>query len=181
MDDNGLVRSGTYQFFSESFKHPPVMDDGEPFVKSESYLQAFDPSVSKSACSLQESDYVTSDRSSTFESLVRMYSFFGLSRADNAELPDHISVELEFMHYLTYIESKTDRNSEAFDGIQRAQYDFVTRHLSKLVTGIFRKKNKIESSYYRQLLKDLVAFLESEEIFLETQINELDYQKIILQ
>jgi nitrate reductase assembly molybdenum cofactor insertion protein NarJ len=31
--------------------------------------------------------------------LVRFYGHFGLAREERAELPDHVTVELEFMHF----------------------------------------------------------------------------------
>jgi DMSO reductase family type II enzyme chaperone len=65
------------------------------------------------------------------EDLVRFYDFFGYRLADRfAWAPDHLSVELEFMHFLCYGEATNGAEPESF---QFAQLDFTERHLARWV------------------------------------------------
>lgn len=72
-------------------------------------------------------DLQTGQRAGTREDLVRFYDFFGYSLAERfAWAPDHLSVELEFMHFLCYGEAATEDEPEPY---QFAQLDFAERHL----------------------------------------------------
>ena len=66
---------------------------------------------------------------------MRFYEFFGLAHREGAEMPDHLSVELEFMHFLTHLEAQT-REAEALDSLRRAQHDFLSRHVWRLVQAV---------------------------------------------
>lgn len=78
-------------------------------------------------------DIQTGQRAGTREDLVRFYDFFGYRLAERfAWAPDHLSVELEFMHYLCYGEAATEEDPESF---QLAQVDFTERHLVRWVPG----------------------------------------------
>ena len=48
------------------------------------------------------------DRLRLMEELVRFYNFFGLSLAQG-RMPDHLTVELEFMHFLAFREAEAVR------------------------------------------------------------------------
>ena len=60
---------------------------------------------------------------------MRFYGFFELALSkEDRELPDHLTVELEFMHYLALREGvATARGADCFP-CRRAQADFVQRH-----------------------------------------------------
>ncbi|HQW09094.1 MAG TPA: molecular chaperone TorD family protein [Steroidobacteraceae bacterium] len=61
------------------------------------------------------------------EELVRFYEFFGYLLSERyAWAPDHLSVILEFTHFLCYRESSARRDILSY---QLAQLDFVSRHL----------------------------------------------------
>jgi DMSO reductase family type II enzyme chaperone len=76
-------------------------------------------------------DLQTGQRAGTREDLVRFYDFFGYRLADHfAWAPDHLSVELEFMHFLCYGEATNEAEPESF---QFAQLDFSERHLARWV------------------------------------------------
>ena len=136
MEDDGVIeRSAMYQVLAAAFTYEHA--SFSPFsVSGFSYTDAFDPSVSRQACSLRERAYTEEDQSALFEELMRFYSFFGLKRADHAEMPDHLSVELEFMHYLTYLEHQAAGQPAELVSIRRAQQDFLSRHVLRLVQGI---------------------------------------------
>ena len=76
-------------------------------------------------------DIQTGQRAGTREDLVRFYDYFGYRLAERfAWAPDHLSVELEFMHYLCYGEAATEDAPEPY---QFAQIDFAERHLVRWV------------------------------------------------
>jgi DMSO reductase family type II enzyme chaperone len=81
-------------------------------------------------------DLQTGQLSGTREDIVRFYDYFGYALDGKfAWAPDHLSVELEFMHFLTY------REAEARDGVlsyQLAQLDFSGRHLAKWLPALAR-------------------------------------------
>lgn len=109
---------------------PPSSDYAVAFV------EAFDPAVSSTACSLWEGTYASQDRSGLFEELARYYEHFGLARSLSAELPDHIGVELEFMHFLAYLEHEKQQCGDDVSDLHLAQKDFLSRHLLRLACGI---------------------------------------------
>ncbi len=74
-------------------------------------------------------DLQTGQKGGTREDIVRFYDYFGYRLGDRfAWAPDHLSVELEFMHYLCYHETLEDSDRLSF---QLAQFDFAERHLQK--------------------------------------------------
>jgi DMSO reductase family type II enzyme chaperone len=76
-------------------------------------------------------DLQTGQRAGTREDLVRFYDFFGYRLADRfAWAPDHLSVELEFMHFLCYAEAAAEEDASSY---QLAQLDFAARHLVRWV------------------------------------------------
>ena len=88
------------------------------------------------------------------EELIRFYNYFGLSMAAG-QLPDHITVELEFMHYLTFKEAAARRQDREQDSYQRAQKDFLDRHLGKWVPVLRHKLFNIDPAPF---FAQLVAF-----------------------
>lgn len=154
-----LVRSGAYARYAELFSYPAPGDDDGP--SGAEHVEAFDPSVSKRACSLRESGYIGFAHEALLEELVRFYSYFGLRRIEDSELPDHLTVELEFMHYLTHLEYKARERGEDPDGLRRAQFDFLTRHVSRVAVGLC-EGYRGDSRYYRALVDELSDFVMEE-------------------
>lgn len=154
-----LVRSEAYARYVELFSYPAPGDDGGP--TGAEHVEAFDPSVSKCACSLHESSYIGFAHDALLEELIRFYSYFGLRRVEDSELPDHLTIELEFMHFLTHLEHKSCQRGEESDGLRRAQFDFLTRHVSRVVTGLC-DGYRGDSQYYRALVDELSDFVMEE-------------------
>ena len=105
-------------------------------------------------------DLQTGMRGGTREGIVRFYNYFGYSLAEKfAWAPDHLSVQLEFMHFLCYHEATADSADDALS-YQLAQYDFMERHLNRwvplLADGVV--KNSPDSLYAR-VTRTLNAFL----------------------
>jgi len=94
------------------------------------------------------------------EDIVRFYDFFGYSLNEPfAWAPDHLSVELEFMHFLTYQESQQSVADAV--SFQLAQHDFAERHLISWV-GEFAQRVTEErpNALYGRLLAAMAGFLE---------------------
>jgi DMSO reductase family type II enzyme chaperone len=154
---NAAQRSAAYRTLAHAFTYSGAQSS--PFgISRIDYTTAFDPSMSADACSLRGRRYTQEDQSSLFEELTRFYEFFGLSRCEDAEMPDHICVELEFMHFLTHLESTIMDRPEALVSVQRAQRDYLRRHLSRLIQGI-RRALKSENASCVQLVETAYEFI----------------------
>lgn len=125
------------------------------------FLDAFDPGVSSRACSLHETDHCGTERTALFEELLRFYSYFGLARAATSELPDHLTVQLEFLHFLSFLQHRTEQKGDSAAHIICAQYDFLTRHLLRLARGIVATFN-CDDRHYAALVAVLGQFVEEE-------------------
>ena len=95
------------------------------------------------------------------EDIVRFYDFFGYGLEEKfAWAPDHLSVELEFMHFLVYQESQATDGALSF---QLAQYDFAERHLINWAPELLEKVTAQQpGSTYGKLLGALNEFLEKD-------------------
>jgi len=131
-------RSGLYAALASTFTYEGAIE-GPLRINGYAFNEAFDPSVNEDACSLREGTYAGGDQSALFEELMRFYNFFGLGRNEQGEMPDHLSVEFEFMHFLNFQESKAGDDPVVLQSLTRAQRDFVERHLMRLVRGIRSK------------------------------------------
>ncbi len=96
------------------------------------------------------------------------YNCFGLRMSQQEgkrEFPDHISAELEFLHFLTFKEAdamKTGDN-EALNGYIKAQKDFLERHLMQWVPEFCKKLQKSARMPLYPLLAEITSrFVEAE-------------------
>jgi DMSO reductase family type II enzyme chaperone len=102
------------------------------------YVRLFEAGVIGGApCSLFAGHH-ESDRLRVMEELIRFYNYFGLRLAEG-QLPDHITVELEFMHYLGSMEAESLSNQGDHESYRRAQNDFLERQLARWLP-VLRKK-----------------------------------------
>ena len=111
------------------------------------------------------------DRMRVMEELIRFYNYFGLGLAQG-QLPDHITVELEFIHYLTYKEAEAHQNSGDQESFQRAQKDFLDRHLGKWVPVLHQKLAKCQPlPFFGGLVAWTEDFLGRERQYLKSILN----------
>ena len=95
------------------------------------------------------------------EDIVRFYEFFGYGLEENfAWSPDHLSIELEFMHFLCFKEAEMSKNNGDALSFQLAQSDFSERHLvnwvSELAANIIKQQ---PVSLYGRLIAAMSEFL----------------------
>ncbi len=124
-------------------------------------MEAFEPSVSKRAVSLHASTHVNREQTDLYQELIRWYDHFGLKRRDGGELPDHLSVMLEFLQFVTWQEHANAADTKAVASLHAAQRDFMDRHLVPVVHEIIAK-TEVDTPRYRELPRALLAFLEDE-------------------
>jgi len=97
------------------------------------YIRLFDVGVPRPPCPLYGGLYLGSRRG-VMEEVTRFYNHFGLSLGgDSRELPDHITTELEFMHFLTFQEVAVLRKGQDRGPYLRAERDFLQRHPARWV------------------------------------------------
>lgn len=104
-------------------------------------------------------DLLTGQKAGTREDIVRFYDFFGYRLDDRyAWAPDHLSVELEFMHFLCFHEASAAGDVLSY---QLAQTDFSARHLHNWIPRLAESVTRLapDSFYCRVLiaLRDFVA------------------------
>lgn len=122
-DVTGLMQEAGYEPSAEA----GVALTNSPHDLEVAYATAFEAGLPK--VSLREANYIREGEKVLFEDLFRFYDHFGLDTSSGAlrEWPDHIAVELEFMHYLTWLEADTSASANSAP-LQLAQRDFLERH-----------------------------------------------------
>jgi len=115
---------------------------------------------------------------STREEIVRFYEFFGFDlQADHQWQPDHLSIELEFLHFLAFREAAAG-TGERSRALRLGQLDFLDRHLLAWVPAAADRLAELAASesttpgagraarsadlaidYYAALLRALADFL----------------------
>lgn len=105
-------------------------------------------------------DLQTGQRAGTREEVVRFYEYFKYVLAEKfAWQPDHLSVELEFMHYLCFRESETDNEAAALP-YQLAQADFSERHLVTWLPQLANNVDKLaHGSLYARAVEAIRDFV----------------------
>ena len=127
------------------------------------YSRLFDVGAAGPPCPLYGGVYHDS-RMPTLEELVRFYNYAGLTTEGNGqELPDHISVQFEFLYYLCHCEEQQTDTGGAED-YQRLQRDFIDRHPGQWLPQLLEKLQQHRASAFYQSLFVLVCrFLQLEQ------------------
>jgi len=125
-------------------------------LKSE-YSALFEVGSEGPPCPIRE-DLQTGQRAGTREDLVRFYNYFNYTLEEKfAWAPDHLSVELEFMHFLCYREASAQTGVVSF---QLAQIDFSERHLVNWVPELANSVARIApGSIYCRTIATIAKFL----------------------
>lgn len=115
---------------------PETLSDND--VEAE-FIRLFESGPGTPPCPLIEGQYnKESNRRSIFEDLIRFYNNFGLSYQEGPQddRPDHVSFELEFMHYLAFLALKAMQENKKAHVYLMAQKDFLAHHLAKWISGL---------------------------------------------
>ncbi len=146
------------------------------------FVRLFESGIGGPPCPLVESAYCE-DRKVVFKELILFYNHFGMSYAEGAkdERPDHICLETEFLHWLTFKEVHALQQAMDPDGYRRGQRDFLARHLHAWVKELDKRLENIWERlledvcreailFYRILVKMLERFLEQEVVYLQARL-----------
>ncbi len=135
-----------------------------PYLDFESeYIGLFDVGAAGAPCPLYGGAY-GGDRMKVMEDAMRFYQFFGLRlSAEIRELPDHITTELEFLHFLTFRETEARQQGKDPAPFLRAERDFLTRHPCRWVPQLqSRLATRDCSPFFPALIRFAATFFESD-------------------
>ncbi len=127
-------------------------------------------------CALNSGAAKGDTRMGLLEELVRFYNYFGLTAAGTEanELPDHLTVQFEFMYYLIQQELEHHAANESADDFIRAQRDFINRHPYSWVSVLNSSlKTHKAPAYYLALGELMERYIELERRALELKAAHL--------
>ena len=139
---------------------------GSPDDFESEYIRLFDVGAGGPPCPLYGGTY-GGDRMKTMEDAVRFYNFFHLHLSEQMrELPDHITTELEFLHYLTFREAEVLQQNGDPSSLRRAQRDFLARHLCKWVPRMEAKlARQTTNPFFPALVRFAAAFFAADQAY----------------
>jgi DMSO reductase family type II enzyme chaperone len=140
---------------------------GESYADFEAeYIRLFDVGAAGPPCPLYGGVYI-GDRMKVMEDATRFYNFFSLRISPQLrELPDHITTELEFLHYLTFREAEARQHGLDPAPLRRAQRDFLARHLCKWVPRLhLRLAKQTTLPFFPALVRFAAAFVEHDQAY----------------
>jgi DMSO reductase family type II enzyme chaperone len=107
------------------------------------------------------------------EDLVRFYDYFGYELNEEFQWQmDHLSIELEFMHFLIVGELSSDADKLSF---QLGQFDFLNKHLTNWVPILSKKLSGLDQSdIYTKIVIELERFLLSDNNWQKETISQID-------
>ena len=143
---DGLYRKGIC-LLAEGLPYPlPIAAEGlvssGGYVELQSeYIRLFEVGPkSRPPYPLYEGERRSGARMRIMEELVRFYEHFGLSLStEERELPDHLAVELEFLHYLTFKEAAALAGRLDPGSYRKAEIDFLDRHPAPYLSAMRAK------------------------------------------
>lgn len=130
------------------------------------YIRLFDVGAAGPPCPLYGGVYV-GDRMKVMEDATRFYNFFGLRLSPAMhELPDHITTELEFLHYLTFREAEAHERGVDAAALVRAERDFLARHLCRWLPPLrARLAKQTTVPFFPALVQFAAAFFEADRAY----------------
>lgn len=143
---------------------------GSPVDFEAEYIRLFDVGAAGPPCPLYGGAY-GGDRMKVMEDATRFYHFFDLRLAgQRRELPDHITTEVEFMHYLTFREAEVRGHGIDPAPLLRAQRDFLARHLCRWVPRLQARLAKQRTvAFFPALVRFAAAFFAADQAYASAQ------------
>lgn len=123
------------------------------------FIRVFDVGPGSPPCPLREGLHLDS-RMVVMEELARFYNHFGLSATQGQEweIPDTLSTELEFLHYLMFKEVVALQHDHDPAPYQRAEKDFLERHLTKWLPLLIKRVDEFLARDFKSVNKPVVLF-----------------------
>jgi len=113
-------------------------------------------------------------REGILEDVMRFYAFFDLKLSETQrDYPDHLVTELEFLSYLAMREAEAIGDGSDATPYQRAQRDFIVRHLDLWLPSFARRLNLLQepASMYGPLASSLLRLVRSRSDRLNRQLE----------
>ena len=113
-------------------------------------------------------------REGILEDVMRFYGFFDLHLNENErDYPDHLVAELEFLAVLALQEANAKAHGKDPRPFQRAQRDFIARHLGIWLPSLKRRiaERCPASSVYSGLAAALLEFVQSRHQWLQKELE----------
>ena len=132
------------------------------------YIRLFDVGTPRPPCPLYGGEY-KKGRKGVMEELIRFYNYFGLRPSTRSrDMPDHVTIELEFMHFLTFREVIALHHQQDRTSYLRAERDFLERHLCAWVPRLVERLGRQQPHPFYAALAGLAeAFLAADLRYLE--------------
>lgn len=153
-----------------------LAEAGEADALSIEYTRLFDVGGADGpSCALNAGAAKGDARMGLLEELVRFYNYFGLTAAGTEanELPDHLTTQMEFMHYLIFseLEAKAAGETESAGDFIRAQRDFLNHHPSTWIPLLNANLKKSRApAYYLALGELMEQFIRLEQRLMENKV-----------
>jgi DMSO reductase family type II enzyme chaperone len=163
----------------DALGYPQDFEDKEIEVE---FIRLFEAGPGNPPCPLQEGLHLKKEagRKTIFKDLILFYNHFGLSYAEgnSEDRADHLIYELEFMHYLSFLELTAIQKERDTAPLRHAQIDFLERHPAKW-TGLLADRIKaIEAGLRKDVNRKVVAFYRNVILFTDRFVqSDLDYLK----
>ncbi len=157
--------------FNNCIPSPPLLQ--EEFETG--YISTFDINPSRP---LYETAYSREDMCARdiYEDLLRFYDYFDIKLSEQEkDYPDHLTVELEFMAFLSKKEGDATGPGVSPDPYRLAQLDFIERHLDKWVYKLDEKiQTKVKDPFYKGVSAFTKGFIKEHHLYLQTVLNRLN-------
>jgi putative dimethyl sulfoxide reductase chaperone len=136
------------------------------------YIRLFDVGAMRPPFPLYAGEW-GSTRKRAMEDALRFYRFFGMKIDESCrELPDHVTVQLEFMQALAFTEGSVRASGDDALPFLRAERDFLERHPGRWWPLLRRKMAGYDPSRFYAVLTDLAdAFFRAELAYLRSAIS----------
>ncbi len=134
------------------------------------FVETFDTGSPLPPCPPYEGFYIE-PRTSIMLEISEFYRHFGLAvskKEGKCEFPDHISAELEFLHFLTFQETQDPEN---FRGYLLAEKDFLERHPLKWVPGFCERLRDSGNPFHTHLAEVASEFISCEHEFVISRLR----------
>jgi len=159
--------------------YPRELKDEEIEIE---FIRLFEAGPGNPPCPMVEGLHLKKEngRKSIFRDLILFYNHFGLSYAEgnSEDRPDHLIYELEFLHYLSFLELTAVQKGRDATPLRRAQVDFLERHPAKWTGLIAQRVQAIEAGLREGVNREVIAFYRNVIVLTDRFVKcDLDYLK----
>ncbi len=144
--------------FLQAMDTTALVDEGATVAAlTQEFTRLFDAGAHGTACSLNGGLQV-GPQMKVMEEAVRFYGHFGLTLSEEQkELPDHLTTELNFLHFLALGEHELQGQGAPTTAYRLARRDFIARHPGRWVPVM---KQKLQTMNPLPLFAALTGLLE---------------------